>query len=150
MDKLNLNLLPIAFALYDERSVSRAARALGMSQPAVSMALRKLRAQFNDPLFIRSPNGVTPTPRAHALIKSSRPLVTRLQEDLLSEKTFDAAHAARAFTFARRELHFRLVYSGIPRSATTAHSSGQTRKKPTPTLSAARPLVAMCRVPLAS
>ena len=100
MEKLNLDLLPIAFALYDERSVSRSARALGMSQPAVSMALRKLRAQFNDPLFIRSPNGVTPTPRAHALIKASRPLVTRLQEDLLSEETFDAAHAARAFTFA--------------------------------------------------
>jgi len=100
VEKLNLDLLPIAFALYDERSVSRSARALGMSQPAVSMALRKLRAQFNDPLFIRSPNGVTPTPRAHALIKASRPLVTRLQEDLLSEETFDAAHAARAFTFA--------------------------------------------------
>ncbi len=58
MDKLNLNLLPIAFALYDERSVSAAAKALGMSQPAVSMALRKLRTHFNDPLFIRTARGV--------------------------------------------------------------------------------------------
>jgi DNA-binding transcriptional LysR family regulator len=100
VEKLNLNLLPIAFALYDERSVSAAAKALGMSQPAVSMALRKLRTHFNDPLFIRSPRGVEPTPRAHALVKASRPLVARLQEDLLSEQTFEALRSARAFAFA--------------------------------------------------
>lgn len=100
MEKLNLNLLPIAFALYDERSVSGAAKLLGMSQPAVSMALRKLRSHFNDPLFIRAARGVQPTPRAHALVKASRPLVARLQEDLLSEQRFDAARSARAFTFA--------------------------------------------------
>ena len=100
MDKLNLNLLPIAFALYDERSVSSAAKALGMSQPAVSMALRKLRNHFNDPLFIRTSRGVQPTPRAHALVKASRPLVARLQEGLESEQTFDTARSTRAFTFS--------------------------------------------------
>lgn len=100
MEKLNLNLLPIAFALYDERSVSAAAKALGMSQPAVSMALRKLRTHFNDPLFIRTARGVQPTPRAHALVKASRPLVARLQEDLLSSQTFEAVRSTRAFTFA--------------------------------------------------
>ena len=71
-----------------------------MGQPAVSMALRKLRTHFNDPLFIRSARGVAPTPRAHALIKASRPLVNRLQEDLLSGTTFDAARSTRAFAFA--------------------------------------------------
>lgn len=100
MEKLNLNLLPIAFALYDEGSVSGAAKALGMSQPAVSIALRKLREHFNDPLFIRTARGVEPTPRAHALVKSSRPLVARLQEDLVLEKDFDAGRSTRAFTFA--------------------------------------------------
>ncbi|HEY1290453.1 MAG TPA: LysR family transcriptional regulator [Burkholderiales bacterium] len=100
VEKLNLNLLPIAYALYDKRSVSAAAKALGMSQPAVSMALRKLRTHFNDALFIRAPRGVEPTPRAHELVKASRPLVARLQEDLLSAHTFDAAHSARTFSFA--------------------------------------------------
>ena len=100
MARLNLNLLPIALALYDERSVSGAAKALGMSQPAVSMALRKLREHFNDPLFVRTARGVAPTPRAHALIKASRPLVTRLEQDLLAKDTFDATRSARAFTFA--------------------------------------------------
>jgi DNA-binding transcriptional LysR family regulator len=100
VDKLNLNLLPIAFALYDKRSVSGAAKALGMSQPAVSMALGKLRTYFNDPLFIRTARGVQPTPRAHVLIKAARPLVARLQEDLLSEETFEATRSTRAFAFA--------------------------------------------------
>ena len=62
LNKVDLNLLPIALALYDELSVSRAAQALGMSQPAVSMALRKMRSTFNDPLFVRAPRGITPTP----------------------------------------------------------------------------------------
>mgnify|MGYP003494002548 CR=1 FL=1 len=67
MNKIDLNLLPIVIALYDESSVSRAAQVLGMSQPAVSMALRKLRVAYHDPLFVRVRNGITPTPRAHAL-----------------------------------------------------------------------------------
>jgi DNA-binding transcriptional LysR family regulator len=100
MDRLDLNLLPIALALYDELSVSRAARTLGMSQPAVSMALRKMRATFNDPLFIRAPGGITPTPRAHALVDAARPLVTRLRESLLAETLFDPVVSTRPFTFA--------------------------------------------------
>ena len=100
MNKVDLNLLPIALALYDELSVSRAARELGMSQPAVSMALRKMRATFNDPLFVRAPHGITPTPRAHALVAFARPLVTGLQEGLLTEEQFNPGVSTRPFTFA--------------------------------------------------
>lgn len=100
MRKPDLNLLPIALALYDELNVSRAARVLGMSQPAVSMALRRLRTMFNDPLFIRAPSGVTPTPRAHALVRDMRPLVERLQEDLLTQERFDPALSARPISIA--------------------------------------------------
>src|SRR5687767_6259357 len=96
----DLNLLPIAFALYDELSVSRAARLLGMSQPAVSMALKRMRLAFDDPLFIRVPSGVTPTPRAHAIVKLARPLLGRLQEDLLRGESFDAASSTRTWTLA--------------------------------------------------
>jgi DNA-binding transcriptional LysR family regulator len=100
MRKLDLNLLLIVFALYDELSVSRAAQALGMSQPAVSMALRKLRTTFNDPLFIRAPSGVTPTPRAHALVRAARPLVERLQQDLLAEERFDPQASTRTISIS--------------------------------------------------
>jgi DNA-binding transcriptional LysR family regulator len=100
MQKPDLNLLPIAFALYDELSVSRAAQVLGMSQSAVSMALRRMRTIFNDPLFIRTPTGVTPTPRAHALVRATRSLVERLQEDLLTEDPFDPALSTRTISIA--------------------------------------------------
>lgn len=100
MKSPDLNLLPIAFALYDELSVSRAARLLGMSQPAVSMALKRMRVAFDDPLFIRVPSGVTPTPRAHAIVRLARPLLGRLQEDLLRGESFDASSSTRTWTLA--------------------------------------------------
>jgi DNA-binding transcriptional LysR family regulator len=100
----DLNLLPIAFALYDELSVSRAARLLGMSQPAVSMALRRMRETFDDPLFIRVPSGIAPTPRAHAIVKLARPLVQRLQGDLLKNAAFDPATSTRTITIAMSDV----------------------------------------------
>jgi DNA-binding transcriptional LysR family regulator len=100
MHKVDLNLFPILLALYDELSVSRAARELSMSQPAVSMALRKMRSTFNDPLFVRAAKGMTPTPRAHALVAIARPLVTRVQEGVLAEEEFDPGASTRPFTFA--------------------------------------------------
>jgi DNA-binding transcriptional LysR family regulator len=91
----DLNLLPIVVALYDELSVSRAARQLGMSQPAVSKALRRLRESFDDALFVRGPSGIVPTPRAHAIVRAARPHLQHLQEDLLKGEQFDPANSTR-------------------------------------------------------
>src|SRR6476660_778634 len=102
--KFDLNLLVIAVALYDERSVSKAAQKLGMSQPAVSMALRKLRTAFNDPLFVRAAKGITPTPRAHALVGSARPLLPELFESAMAEQAFDPRACTRPFTFALSDI----------------------------------------------
>ncbi|HEX5110928.1 MAG TPA: LysR family transcriptional regulator [Vicinamibacterales bacterium] len=98
--QLDLNLLPIAVALYDELSVSRAARRLGVSQPAVSRALRRLRDAFDDPLFVRRPNGIAPTPRAHAIVGAVRPNLDRLQHDLISDDRFDPATSTRPIVLA--------------------------------------------------
>jgi DNA-binding transcriptional LysR family regulator len=92
----DLNLLPIVVALYEELSVSRAARQLGMSQPAVSKALRRLRDTFDDPLFVRGPSGIVPTPRAHAIVRAARPHLQQLQDDLLKSELFDPATSTRA------------------------------------------------------
>ena len=100
----DLNLLPIAVALYDELSVSRAARQLGMSQPAVSKALRRLRETFDDPLFVRRPSGMVPTPRAHAIIRAARPHLQHLHEDLLRGERFDPAVSTRPITLAMSEI----------------------------------------------
>ena len=91
----DLNLLPIVVALYDELSVSRAARQLGMSQPAVSKALRRLREAFDDSLFVRGPSGIVPTPRAHAIVRAARPHLRHLQEDLLKGEHFDPETSTR-------------------------------------------------------
>src|SRR5687768_1223179 len=91
----DLNLLPIAVALYDELSVSQAARRLGMSQPAVSKALRRLRDAFDDPLFVRGPSGIVPTPRAHEIVRSARPNLRHLQDELFKGEGFDPATNTR-------------------------------------------------------
>ena len=64
---LDLNLLKVFEALMTEGSVTRAANALFMTQPAVSNALARLRDGLQDPLFVRSGNGVMPTQRAAVL-----------------------------------------------------------------------------------
>jgi DNA-binding transcriptional LysR family regulator len=100
MKNLDLNLLPIAVVLYDELSVSRAAQRLGMSQPGVSRALRRLREAFNDPLFVRHPSGMAATPRAHALVRAARPHIQYLQDDLVKDEAFDPAVSTRPVTLA--------------------------------------------------
>jgi len=64
---LDLNLLPALEALLRRRNVTRAAEDVGLSQPAMSRALARLRACLNDPLLVRVPGGLAPTPRALAL-----------------------------------------------------------------------------------
>ncbi|QXI36671.1 LysR family transcriptional regulator [Pseudomonas xantholysinigenes] len=75
----DLNLLHLFQVLYEERSASRAAQRLALSQPALSHKLNKLRHQFDDPLFVRAPRGLTPTPRAHELAPQVQQLVEQLQ-----------------------------------------------------------------------
>ncbi|MCZ7653246.1 MAG: LysR family transcriptional regulator [Rhodocyclaceae bacterium] len=72
MKDFDLNLLRVVVALYDAGSVSRAAQALGMSQPAMSAALARLRQAFGEPLFVRSARGMSPTARARALASGAR------------------------------------------------------------------------------
>lgn len=95
----DLNLLPLAVALHDAGSVTHAARALGMSQAALSMALAKMRRQVGDALFVRGPRGMSPTPRCRTLVEAARPLVARVYSELL-EQPFDPMATKRVCTFA--------------------------------------------------
>lgn len=61
---IDLNLLVVFEALFQERNVTRAAHKLALKQPAVSNALSRLRGLFNDPLFMRTGRTMEPTPRA--------------------------------------------------------------------------------------
>jgi len=109
----DLNLLPIMVALYDELSVSGAGRRLGMSQPSVSKALRRLRESFEDPLFVRGPKGLVPTPRAHSVVQAARTHLKHLQEDLLAGEAFDPATTTRPITLAVSDIAEMAFYPSI-------------------------------------
>ncbi|MES2260013.1 MAG: LysR family transcriptional regulator [Pseudomonadota bacterium] len=104
MNGFDLNLLPVALAIYEERSVSGAARKLGMSQPAVSVALNKLRKSLGDPLFVRTAQRMEPTPRALSLVSPTRDILQRLQADVLASEEFDPASTNRKFTLALTDI----------------------------------------------
>ncbi len=97
---LDLNLLLIFDAVYTERSISKAARHLHLSQPTVSNALARLRERLQDPLFERSALGMAPTPRAKTLAEPIRQALAVLERGLRGEGDFDFAHSEREFVVA--------------------------------------------------
>ena len=109
----DLNLLPIAVAVYEERSVTIAARKLGITQPAVSEALGKLRRMVGDELFIRAGYGMVPTPKSHALIAIARDCLLRLKQELVSGKGFDPATSKATFTLALTEIQELVFFPKI-------------------------------------
>lgn len=80
--KVDLNLLTIFDAVMQEQNITRAAHSLGMSQPAVSNALARLKVMFNDELFVRYGRGIQPTARAHQLFGSVRQALQLVQNEL--------------------------------------------------------------------
>lgn len=96
----DLNLLTIFEAILAERSMTRAAKRLGMTQPAISNALNRLRQQIDDPLFLRTADGMTPTPRAQALAPSIKSALETVRRSLSDDATFNPASANRTFTLA--------------------------------------------------
>ena len=97
LQAIDLNLLVAFEALMEERNVTRAARRVGLSQPAMSNALTRLRRTLDDPLLVRTPGGMTPTPAAQALIEAVRPALSQLRAALEEKPAFNAAASRRAF-----------------------------------------------------
>ena len=93
-------LLQLFDVLYSTRSVTRSAEQLGQSQPTVSIWLGKLRDQLRDPLFVRTPAGMQPTPRADALIGQAREVLESLRRLAAWEADFVPATAQRRFGIA--------------------------------------------------
>lgn len=97
--RLDLSLVPALDALLTERSVTRAAAKLGVTQSAVSHALRKLRAHFGDELLVRAPGGLVLTERAERLAAAVRRSLEVLDE-VDREDEFDPETARRSFVVA--------------------------------------------------
>jgi hypothetical protein len=86
----DLNLLIVFDAVMQERSVTRAGNRIGLSQPAMSHALNRLRYMLKDELFVRTPEGMVPTPRAEMLAAPLRNALNEMQL-ALEPATFDPA-----------------------------------------------------------
>ncbi len=105
---LDLNLLKALDALLDERSVTKAATRLALTQPAVSSMLTRLRDSFDDPLFVRTQRGIIPTPRAQALATPVKRLLEEINQLLQSEK-FDPTTATNTFTIAATDYALQAI-----------------------------------------
>lgn len=97
---IDLNLLVAFDALMAERSVTRAGKRIGRTQPAMSATLARLRALFDDELFIRSPAGLQPTQRANELAEPLSRALAEISRTLNYTQKFDPASSSQSFTLA--------------------------------------------------
>ncbi|GGF09677.1 LysR family transcriptional regulator [Aliidongia dinghuensis] len=97
---LDLNLLVVFDAVMTDRSVTKAAVRLNMAQPALSHALTRLRQALQDELFVRTPDGMAPTPKAESLAEGVREALDGLRTALDSAEPFDPTTADRQFAIA--------------------------------------------------
>jgi DNA-binding transcriptional LysR family regulator len=98
--KYDLNLLPVFTVLMEERSVTRAAERLGITQPSLSNALNRLREMLRDPLFIRERYGMQPTQKAEELAPVITAALASLDGVILGQQEFDPARAQQLITIA--------------------------------------------------
>jgi DNA-binding transcriptional LysR family regulator len=117
-NSFDLNLLVVFDAVEQERNLTRAGLRLGMSQPAVSHALARLRHLLKDDLFVRTPTGMHPTPRAERMVGPVRAALQELQVTLEADE-FDASQASNTFTIAVNNYAARAVVPAL------AHRVGQ-------------------------
>lgn len=126
---LDIRQLRLLDQLYSTRSVTRSAEALGQSQPTVSIWLAKLRQQLDDPLFVRTAEGMLPTPRTDDLMATVREVLEGLHRLSESQSKFDPATAQRHFSICMTDAshitllprllsHVRALAPGVTLAAT--------------------------------
>lgn len=131
-ESIDVHLLKILHTLLAECSVSRAARKLGLSQPAVSTALRRLRDITGDQLLVRSRNGMTPTERGSALLDHVRNALTEIELIARQQFRFEPQESRRPLHIATPD-YLHAVFVGkilgrlrdaAPHTVVTVHSLG--------------------------
>lgn len=102
--QVDLNLLKVFDALLKKRHVTQAGVSIGLSQPAMSYSLSKLRELFEDPLFVRTGRGMEPTPRAQSLGGPVARLLDLVQTEILPAPEFRPAESARTFVLCMSDI----------------------------------------------
>jgi len=101
---LDLNLLRVFDAIMQTKSVSEAGAILGLSQPATSFALSKLRKACGDTLFVRTPKGMQPTPRAQSMAEPVRHILSVVETEVFKTAEFDPSTTTRTFVFSMTDI----------------------------------------------
>lgn len=109
LEKIDLNLFVVLDAVYRERNVTRVAQRLHLTQPAVSNALGRLRQTFDDPLFVRTPEGMQPTPLADSIIADVRKALGLLRDSVVDNAHFDPSASTKRYRLGMNELAQMLV-----------------------------------------
>lgn len=110
MKSFDLNLLLALKFLVEERSVSRAAEKLFMSQPAMSHVLRRLRDQLDDPILVKTASGMIPTPRAQELLEPTIAVLREIERIIQAPEAFLPATSDRRFVIATSDyMEFALL-----------------------------------------
>ena len=97
---VDLNLLPVFEAVYEEGSLSKAAARLAMTQSAISHAVARLRSVFRDELFMRGSRGVVATPGADRIYARLRGALVSIGETVIETRGFDPSTSERRFTLS--------------------------------------------------
>jgi DNA-binding transcriptional LysR family regulator len=129
----DLNLLIVFDAVMQERSVTRAGSRIGLSQPAMSHALSRLRHMLKDELFVRTPAGMAPTPRAEALAQPLRNALSEMQL-ALEPAAFDPAASDRRFALAVNNYAAVVLAPPLVAAASAAAPAVQLDLRPSGTL----------------
>lgn len=110
---MDMKLLAVFNEIYKTRSVSRAGENLGLPQTSVSLALGRLRRRFDDPLFVRTGEGMVPTPRAAALVPQLRQALELLQSATQQQAAFDPSSSTRVFRIAMTDISHLEFLPGV-------------------------------------
>jgi len=105
----DLNLLRVFIAIYATRNVSKAAQQIGLTQAAMSNALRRLRDQCDDPLFVRSNGSMEPTVLATALAPSVKEALSVIERSFINSLGFDPCTSSRTFRLLTSDVGERVV-----------------------------------------
>ena len=104
LSKVDLNLFIVFDAIYTEANLTRAGQIVGITQPAVSNALARLRETFNDPLFVRTAQGMVPTPMAQNIIGPVRSALQLLRVSVQESRTFTPQQANKTYRISMTDL----------------------------------------------
>jgi DNA-binding transcriptional LysR family regulator len=113
MNSIDMRLLAVFDEIYKTRSVTAAAEALELGQPAVSVALAKLRHHFGDPLFVRTSQGMEPTPFSEGLLRPVRDVLGALDRVLNHRNEFVPAASQRSFRLCMTDISQLVLLPGL-------------------------------------